>query len=262
MREEFMNFLFSLLAVVTAAACSTTPTGRAQLNFESDEKMASLGQQSFDVMKKEKPISHEKAENSLLKCVTDRLLAVMGENPSEWEVLVFKDDTANAFALPGKKVGVHTGMLKLVQNQSQLAAVVGHEIGHVLAKHGAERMSQALVAQIGMQAANMALGEDSQTNQLILGALGVGAQFGILLPYGRKQESESDELGVRYMARAGFDPAQAVELWKLMGQSGGKGPPEFLSTHPSNATRIKEISELMPEYRPVYEAVSDKPRCG
>lgn len=251
---------FSVLLFI---ACSTTPTGRKQLNLVNDGQMSQLGAQSFEQMKKEKPISKDAKQNALVQCITSRLLVAMGETPGAWEILVFVDDTPNAFALPGKKMGVHTGMIKLAQNQDQLAAVIGHEIGHVLAHHGAERMSQGLLTQVGLQAADLALGKDNQKNQLILGALGLGAQFGVLLPYGRKQESEADDLGVRYMAKAGFDPAQAVELWRLMSRnSGGKSSPEFLSTHPSNETRIKDLSQQVPQHRPVYEAVADKPRCG
>lgn len=259
----FSRFIPLLALLLIGVSCSTTPTGRKQLNLVNDGQISELGAQSFEQLKKEKPISKDQKLIAPVQCITKRLLTVMGEDPAAWEVLVFVDDSPNAFALPGRKLGVHTGMMKLVKNQDQLAAVLGHEIGHVLAHHGAERMSQGMLTQVGLQAADLVLGQDSQKNQLIMGALGLGAQFGILLPYGRKQESEADTLGVRYMAKAGFDPAQSVELWRLMAQaSGGQSSPEFMSTHPSNETRIKDLSSLVPQHLPVYQAVADKPHCG
>lgn len=261
--QEAKNIAMAFVSLIVATSCSTTPTGRSQLNLIGDGQMASLGDQSFEQLKKEKPISKDPVQNKLVQCVTYRLLENMGQNPKEWEVLIFVDESPNAFALPGKNVGVHTGMLALVQNQDQLAAVLGHEIGHVLADHGNERMSQGLIAQAGLMAADIVLGENSKKNQMILAALGLGAQYGVLLPYGRKQETEADQLGVEYMAKSGFNPQQSVELWKLMSaKAGGKSPPEFLSTHPSNATRIKELGQLAPRYQKVYEAVPNKPQCG
>jgi len=253
--------LSMIFAFATLTDCASSPTGRKQLKLIDSGQMSQLGIQSFDELKKQQPISTDPKQNQLVQCVTNALLKAMGKDPSQWEIRVFKDDTPNAFALPGNKVGVHTGMITLVQNPDQLAAVIGHEIGHVLANHGNERMSQALVAQAGMTAAALALGQDSQKDQLIIAALGVGTQFGVLLPYQRTQESEADTLGVEYMAKAGFDPMQSVQLWKLMAAKTGKGPAEFLSTHPSNSSRINALGKLAPKYVPVYEAVKNKPQC-
>lgn len=243
-------------------ACSTSPTGRSQLTLMPSDQMSQMGDTAFQEMKKTQPVSNDSQKVQYVKCVTNRLLQAMGENPSEWEIKVFKDDSPNAFALPGKNIGVHTGMLDLVNNQHQLAAVIGHEIGHVIADHGNERVSQNLVAQAGLTAADIALGRDSKNDQIIMAALGLGAQYGVLLPFSRKQESEADHLGLEYMAKAGFDPREAAELWKLMKQKAGGSPPEFLSTHPSPASRIQELSQLAPKYMQTYQAVENKPQCG
>lgn len=252
-----MVFVFAFLIV----SCGSTPTGRSQLKLLGSEQMSAMGEQSFEELKKKGNVSNNAKLNAEVKCITNALLTSMGENPSSWEVVVFEDSSPNAFALPGKKVGVHTGMITLAENQHQLAAVIGHEIGHVLANHGNERVSQNLLAQGALQAADLYLGRDSQTDQLIIGALGAGAQYGVLLPFSRKQESEADRLGIEYMAKAGFDPRQAPELWQAMKKKAGGGTPEFLSTHPSPDSRIKDLGKLVPEYLPAYQSVQNKPNC-
>lgn len=246
--------------IFTLASCSTTPTGRKQLTLVSSSQMSQLGAQSFSQLKQQKPLSNNSTQVRMVRCITDRLLIAMGESPQAWEIQVFVDESPNAFALPGKKMGVHTGMISLVKNQSQLAAVIGHEIGHVLARHGNERMSQGMLAQAGMTAAQLALGSNQTQDRMILGALGLGAQFGVLLPFSRKQETEADRLGLKYMAEAGFDPRQAAELWRLMAQGGGSQP-EFLSTHPSPQSRISDLSARAPNHMAAYNSVSNKPNC-
>lgn len=262
-KENKLKRLSLIISVLIIASCSSTPTGRKQLKLIGSSQMAQMGDTSFEELKKQQTVSNDPAQNKYVKCVTHRLLESMGEKPSEWEILVFKDESPNAFALPGKNVGVHTGMLSLVKNQGQLAAVIGHEIGHVLANHGNERVSQGLLAQAGLTAADLVLGRDSKSDQLIVAALGLGAQFGVLLPFSRKQETEADRLGLKYMAESGFDPTQAAELWKLMSSAAGGGsPPEFLSTHPSPSSRIKDLSARAPNYMDAYQAVKNKPNCG
>lgn len=253
--------LFLLIISFVIVSCSSTPTGRRQLTLVSGDQMNQLGDSSFEELKKQMPISKDPSQNNYVKCVTNHLLESMGENPSEWEVLVFEDKTPNAFALPGKNVGVHTGMLTLVKNQDQLAAVIGHEIGHVLANHGNERVSQGIVAQAGLTVADLVLGRDSRSDELIVAALGVGTQFGVLLPFSRRQETEADRLGLKYMAESGFDPRQAPELWRLMTEAAGEGPPEFLSTHPSPKSRINDLTERAADHIGAYEAVKSRPDC-
>lgn len=172
---------------------------------------------------------------------------------------VFQEDSANAFALPGGKIGVHTGLLKVADNQSQLAAVIGHEIGHVQAQHSNERMSLQYATQSGMQLLGALAGQDSAAKQGIMAALGVGAEYGLALPFSRKHEAEADIIGLQLMAQAGFDPRESVGLWQNMAAAnGGNEPPEFMSTHPSNSTRIEGLRA----HTGSDAAVSAGPGCG
>lgn len=241
---------------VFLTACSSSPLGRKQLTVLPDSQMNQMGGQSFDQMKKQVPIEKDPAVNAYVKCVALPLTiaAVDGTGVSDWEIVVFKDASANAFALPGGKIGVHTGLLPVAKTSGQLAAVLGHEIGHVIARHGNERVSEALGVQLLATGVGAAF-NDKKYQPLILAGLGLGAQVGILLPHSRTQESEADLIGLDLMATAGFDPHESVELWKNMSvASGGKAPPQFLSTHPANATRIQSLQERVPQEMPKYEA--------
>ncbi|EGR2466989.1 M48 family peptidase [Vibrio cholerae] len=237
----------TLLMTLGLAACSASPTGRNQLLLFSDNDMSQLGAKSFTQMKQEIPISKDTKTNAYVQCVTKAITAQVPKQSSfeQWEVVVFESDQVNAFALPGGKIGVYTGLLKVAVNQDQLATVIGHEIAHVLSNHSNERLSQSQLANAGLQLTDIAIGasEYAQYRNLTMSALGVGVQYGVILPYGRSQESEADILGLALMARAGFDPYQTIELWKNMAKaSGGKQPPELLSTHPSHSTRISDLS--------------------
>ena len=239
--------------------CATSPTGRSQIIFMPDTQMNQMGLQTFDQMKKDKPINHDGKYNQTAQCIVQAITQGMGVN---WEVVVFEDKTLNAFALPGNKIGVHTGMMQLVDNQDQLAAVLGHEVGHVLARHSNERASQETLVQQGM-------GLIQQTsygqNALTMGLLGLGSQYGVLMPYSRTHESEADEIGVDLMAKAGFDPQQSVQLWKKMEQaSQGNQPIEFMSTHPAHETRIQQLQAHMPKALELYkqaQAAGKQPKC-
>jgi predicted Zn-dependent protease len=236
-----------ILLLLTAffVACATSPQGRNQLILLDDSKMSQLGIEAFDQMKAQQPIEKDPAINAYVKCVAQPILKESGSDRSDWEIVVFKDDSANAFALPGGKVGVHTGMLKTAKTADQLAAVIGHEVGHVIARHGNERVSETMATQ-GIMTLTGIFTKDNPQQQLIMGALGVGTQFGVLLPHSRTQESEADIIGLEIMAKAGFNPLEAVELWKNMAAQGGQ-PPEFLSTHPAPANRIKNLQAHMGE---------------
>lgn len=238
-------FLFTLVFTALLAACTHSPTGRSQLILVGDAQMNKMGADSFSALSEEKKAITVGPEFNYVRCIADAILVADGRNPIEWEVKVFSDDSANAFALPGNKIGVHTGMIKLAQTPSQLAAVMGHEIGHVDARHGAERVSLNMTSQLAQQATSVLLaGHEYQSTALA--ALGLGAQFGVLLPYSREHESEADTIGLYLMAKAGFNPSEAVELWRNMKRaSGGKAPPEFMSTHPSNDTRINAIQSQL-----------------
>ncbi|RMH08347.1 MAG: M48 family peptidase [Nitrospirae bacterium] len=181
-----------------------------------------------------------------------------------WEVTVIKDDkTKNAWALPGGKIAVYTGIFPVAKNEAGLAAVLGHEVVHALARHGAERMSQGLVAQFGLQAASILLstggGLGPQMNRVVMQALGLGAQVGILLPFSRSHESEADYVGLLLAAQAGYDPREAIRLWQRMAAASEGQPPEFLSTHPSHETRIQNLQRWMPEALAIYNRVEHAP---
>jgi len=249
----------SLIACITA--CVTSPLGRRQLMLVSGSQMNQMGVQAFDQLKSKTPIDHDPKKMSYVDCIVKPLAEVTSHFyaniPQSWEVVVFQDESANAFALPGGKIGVHTGILKTAQTDAQLAAVLGHEIGHVIAQHGAERMSQQAGTQLGLSALGAITPENPRKNML-MGILGVGIQVGVILPFSRTQESEADLIGLDLMARAGFDPRQSVELWKnMMAAAGGKSPPEWLSTHPAGENRIKNLSQHMdPALRFYQEAQS------
>lgn len=253
------------LAIVVVVGCATSPTGRKQIMLLSDSQMNQMGGQAFGQIKEQKPVETSPETNRYVTCVA---MAIAKEASAEahiaqWEVKVFKDSTANAFALPGGKIGVHTGILPVAKTQHQLAAVLGHEVGHVIARHGNERVSQGLATQVGLVAASL-LTRDNPHRGTIMGLLGVGTQVGVILPFGRTQESEADAIGLNLMARAGFDPQEAVALWKNMGAAGGKQPPEFLSTHPSHATRIHDLEARMPEALQIYKQAQSQgknPSC-
>lgn len=235
-----------LVALMGLTACSASPTGRNQLLLFSDQDMSKLGANSFDQMKKEQPISTDKKVNAYVQCVAKSITQYIPRQAgvSEWEVVVFDSDQVNAFALPGGKIGVYTGLLNVAKNQDQLATVIGHEVAHVLADHSNERLSQSQLANAGLQITSAALGasEYKQYQKITMSALGLGVQYGVILPYGRTQESEADIVGLEFMAKAGFDPTQSIDLWKNMAKaSGGNQPPELLSTHPSHSTRIKDL---------------------
>jgi predicted Zn-dependent protease len=216
-----------------------------------------MGVQSYQEVLRKAKISTDPALNESIRRVGTRIAAATGRNDLQWEFKVVEDQQANAFALPGGKVAVYTGILPITRDDTGLAAVMGHEVAHVIARHGAERLSQDLLVNVGLAGTLAALSNrDPKTVQSVGALLGAGASVGLLLPWGRSQESEADHLGLIYMAKAGYDPRAARDLWVRMAEtSKGSGkPPEFLSTHPSEATRIKQIEGWLPEamqyYRP------------
>jgi predicted Zn-dependent protease len=265
MRTRFSRtlslFAFVLPIVAMLPSCQTSPTGRKQLAFVSDKQMDQMGEQAFAEMKNKQPIESDRSQNQYVQCVAKAITAVLPEK-RDWEIVVFKDDTANAFALPGGKIGVHTGLLKVARTPSQLAAVLGHEVGHVLAAHSKERVSEQMVTQGGLQVLGAILGNPNDTRHaVVMGALGLGAQYGVALPHGRRQESEADIIGLDLMAKAGFDPRESIQLWKNMAEAGGGNPPEFLSTHPSHENRIKGLSDGMDTALATYNQAKQHPSC-
>jgi len=260
----------SLALSVTLSGCAVSPSGERTLLLNSPAQMNAMGSQSFEQMKEKIPIETDARTNRYVECVSDAIVMQVpreyGYAPQDWELVVFKDEAVNAFALPGGKIGVYTGMLKVANNQHQLASVIGHEVSHVLAQHSNARMSQQQLTQLGIVATSVALADrvDSRTQQAAIMALGLGAQYGILLPYSRRHESEADMLGQELMAKAGFDPREAVTLWQTMAQQGGAAPPELLSTHPAPGTRIQQLDAQVSRYMPLYQqalAEGRKPGC-
>jgi predicted Zn-dependent protease len=259
MRKKIVPILVTLLL----NACATSPTGRSQFVFLPEAQIDQMGLQAFDDLKKQKPVSTNSNYNQLATCIAQ---AITRETGGNWEVVVFEDASPNAFALPGNKIGVHTGMLQLVDNQDQLAAVIGHEVGHVLAKHSNERASQEMAVSSGMSVIQAVSAPQTVMGQAALGMLGVGAQYGILMPYSRVHESEADKIGLDLMAKAGFDPRQSIGLWQKMDRAAqGQQPIEFMSTHPSHATRIQDLEKNMPQAMGLFQqaqAAGKQPRCN
>jgi predicted Zn-dependent protease len=258
----FKKIIPGLLSTYLLTACVTSPTGRSQLIFMPDAQINQMGLQAFDSLKKEKPVSSNGKYNQVAGCITNAIVQQVG---GQWEVVVFEDPTPNAFALPGNKIGIHTGMLTLINNQDQLAAVIGHEIGHVLAKHSNERASQEMAVNSGLGIVQAVTAPQTALGQTAVGLLGIGAQYGVLMPYSRVHESEADIIGVDLMAKAGFDPRQSISLWQIMDQAAkGRQPVEFLSTHPSHATRIQDLERHMPQAMGFFQqaqSMGRQPRC-
>jgi predicted Zn-dependent protease len=204
----------------------------------SEGEMDKMGVQAFSNLKRETPVDHTAQTNKFVQCVAQAITREVGRG---WEVVVFQDDSANAFALPGKKIGVNTGLLEVAENQDQLATVIGHEVAHVLSHHANERVSQQMAVEAGLNALSAVADPQSVAGQQMMGLLGVGTKYGILMPYNRAQESEADILGLDLMAKAGFNPLESIQLWKNMKAAGGAESPEFLSTHPSHKTRTDDL---------------------
>jgi len=243
------------LAMALLAGCATSPTGRSQLMVVSDAQMNQMGLAAFDDMRKQGKFVNAPRERAYATCVSNALVAALPApwNTQAWEVQIIDDDTANAFALPGGRIGVNMGMFKLASDQNQLAVVLGHELSHVVSRHGAERVSDNLVVQSAVAAGTIYAGTRGTNAGYAAAALGLGAEVGILLPFSRTQESEADTLGQRYMAQAGFDPRAAVALWQKMDAQGGSKPPAFLSTHPASGNRAKTLGKQAEQLMPVYE---------
>jgi predicted Zn-dependent protease len=242
--------LVGLPVVVLLAACQQAPiTGRQQLILLPESQDAQMGLQAYQEIKQESRVSRDPELNRRVQTVGRRIAEVSPHPEWAWEFTVFENEEPNAFALPGGKVGVHTGLFKVAENDDQLAAVMGHEVAHAIARHGAERMSQGLLAQ-GLGAVAIGGGVNPQLVEVAAQA----ATLGVILPYSRTQESEADHIGLLYMAAAGYDPREAIKLWQNFDKLGGAGTPEFLSTHPAAGSRIERLQELMPEAMEVYRA--------
>jgi len=255
-------------AVLAVAGCYTNPvTGRQSLVLIQPGEELALGAQSFKEIRAREKVSHDAAMNARVRRVGQRIAAVVGGRMpgAQWEFVVFDSEQVNAFALPGGKVGVYSALLKLAKSDDELAIVMGHEIGHVIARHGAERMSeQMVISGLGsLGSAVVANRYDEKASQLFATAYGGLATVGRVLPHSRANESEADRMGAVFAAKAGYDPRAAITFWKKMKaqkSGGGGGKLEtFLSTHPADDQRIAALEALMPQVLPLYEAAKTNP---
>ena len=256
-----------VLFVILLVACAVTPTGRKQLSIIPESQLIVMGVQSFHEMQDKTPAVKDAKLQAYVQCVADTIinLPYVQRRHADWELVVFDGNEANAFALPGGKIGVYKGLLNVAQTPGQLAAVLGHEVGHVLAHHGNERVSQqfAMSQAMGLLEAWVMQG-DAKNKELAMSLLGIGGQLGVILPFSRLHESEADEIGQELMAYAGFDPAESVALWQNMAKNGQANVPEFLSTHPSHGTRIDKLRKGAKQHQSIYQqaiAASGKPKC-
>jgi len=266
--RQLMTTGIMVCVLLGIGGCETNPyTGRQQLLMTSVAEEMQMGTQAYAQVKSDPKMrqSQDPREIEPVRRVAARIIEAAkrskyGEMAQQfqWEVTVIKEDkTLNAFALPGGKIAVYTGIFSVAKTEAGLAAVMGHEVVHALARHGAERMSQGQLTNAALQVAGAAAGANGSggaMSQAAMAALGVGAQVGVLLPFSRKHESEADYIGILLAADAGYDPRESVGLWERMAQlSGGGGPAEFMSTHPGHETRIEQLKQWMPEAMAIYQ---------
>jgi len=256
----------SSLAILASSCSEVAITGRKQLNLVPDVYMNSMSFQSYSEFLSQNKLSDDTAKTQMVKDVGRKIQRAVEQycienNMSgqlsgyQWEFNLVEDPNINAWCMSGGKVVVYSGILPVTQNEAGLATVMGHEIAHAFAKHGAERMTQGLLVEMGGMALSKALASrPEETKNLLLRSYGTGTQYGILLPYSRSHESEADRIGLIFMAMAGYNPNEAVGFWQRMSASKvGQAPPEFMSTHPADSTRIQNIKELIPEAMRYYK---------
>jgi len=264
-----LKFFLSLaIAASVVAACSTSPTGRSQIIYRSDAELAAESARQFSEMRASIPLETDRVIIDYVHCVATAVVEVLDPEyrDLDWDMAIFESEAVNAFAMPGGKIGVFKGIMKAADNQDRLAAVIGHEIAHVTARHSNERASRSPVSTVGVQVAAILLGGGSSGGTYTAyEALNAGAALGIMLPFNRAQESEADIIGLEYMARAGFDPRESVPLWVNMNGGEEKSESaEFLSTHPSGEKSIESLISEWPKTLPLYNearAAGRQPNC-
>ncbi len=265
-KKTILMISVMLLAAALLAACATVPiTGRKQLSLIPDSQMNSMSFQQYDQVIAESQLSTDPEATAMIKRVGSRIQGAVEQYFREngisqhlegyvWEFNLIESDQVNAWCMPGGKVAFYTGILPVCQDDTGVAVVMGHEIAHAIAEHGGERMSHQMALQMGGLALSEAVKtKPDETQALFMTAFSIGAQFGAMLPFSRKHESEADHMGLIFMAMAGFDPREAPKFWQRMSAGGGGAPPEFMSTHPSDETRIRELNERMPEALGYYQ---------
>jgi predicted Zn-dependent protease len=256
--KKLILFISSLLFL---NGCVTNPeTGRKSFLLISEGEEMQLGEQAYQQVLAKNQLSKRKDWNEILQRVGKRISQVANKPNFNWEFKLIESPEKNAFCLPGGKVAVYTGIMPILKNEAGMAAVLGHEVAHATLRHGGQRLTANLGTQLGVLVLGQILtGKDNSNRQLILAALGIGAQVGVILPFSRSNEEEADEIGLRYMARAGYDPHEAPLLWERFGASEKEGPPAFLSTHPSSKSRQEDLEKQLSSVLPAYEK---SPRYG
>ncbi len=246
-------------AVVLAVACAKVPvTGRPQYNVVPEAIMKTLGKTSYTDMLSGSRIERKTEDAQTLNQVGAKISRVANQPTYDWDYTLIEDDQVNAWCLPGGYIGFYTGILPVLEHEAGMAFVMGHEVGHAVANHGAERLTQQLTLFGGLAGLEILLSRETQLTPqqrgIVLGALGVGAEVGVMLPFSRMHESEADVIGAMYMARAGYPPEESIAVWDRMGRgSGGNSVPVFLSTHPSDESRQKNLREWMPQANKRYQ---------
>lgn len=250
-KASSITWLIPLIILLLLTACATiSETGKSALILVSPDEELRLGISSFDQLKQKVPVSRNQQAAEMVKRAGERIALVSGMSGAQWEFILFEDPTPNAFALPGGKVGVNTGILPIAQDEEGLATVMSHEVSHVILRHGAQRMSEGMLMNLGRNVLQMAMYDDEyKTRQMADTAFGVGSAVFLTLPHSRDQELEADRIGLRLMKRAGYNPSAAIGFWKRFAEynqsRGGGRPPEFLSTHPVDTRRIQQVEELV-----------------
>lgn len=247
--------LFFAYQYFTSEKFVNPETGRKSHVGMSTQQEAALGMQSYQQVVSQSQTIDSGPELEMVKRVAGRLATATGQAASgfDWKVSLIRDEKVNAFCLPGGKIVVYTGILPVSQNEAALATVLGHEMAHATSRHGAQRVLQQNLTQTAMTGIAVSISDmDYNKQRAVMGALGAGAQFGVLMPFSRDHESEADHIGLIYMARAGYDPQESIRFWKRMEQTNRGGPPEFLSTHPSHGRRIQQLEEWMPKAMEEY----------
>ncbi|WP_346776923.1 M48 family metallopeptidase [Thalassotalea sp. G2M2-11] len=252
-----------IAALVAATGCTKSSTGRNQITLFSSDELNQMGVTSFEELKQKEKISTDAKTNQFVQCVASAVTQNVPKSvhSGDWEVVVFDSKQANAFALPGGKIGVYTGILSVTENQDQLAAIIGHEVAHVIEQHSNERLSSNQLTQIGAAAGSAILAAQGVENKETWMMAGLAiAKYGFLMPYSRMHESEADIVGQDLMAKSGFQPQAAIDLWHNMAKQSNGAPPEFLSTHPSNQTRINDLTQHLKQSNKLLKSGST-PRC-
>lgn len=267
MKKNVFDVIFlGIISVFLMISCSTVPfSGRKQLQLLPESEMLAMSLTQYDAFLKDNKVSRNNDESEMVKRVGNRIASAVETyfrdngmsdrlDNFQWAFNLIEDDTPNAWCMPGGKVVVYSGILPVTENETGLAVVMGHEIAHAVARHGNERMSQQLTVQLGGAALSAAMNEKPEkTKNIFMAAYGVGSQLAYTLPYSRTHETEADQLGLIFMAMAGYNPREAVDFWQRMSEVGGQKPPEFLSTHPSDRTRVRNLREFLPEALEYYE---------